>query len=105
MTKTARPDGRMGAHPDTDDGTGSAARTLVVPSRAGMTLPSEAFVGNEAITHGEWLRRHAATYGDRGAVEWREVAVLAVLALCALVGLALLLVGAFDGGLGTGVAR
>jgi len=41
-----------------------AAHTFVVPSRLGMTTPSDAFCGSGCITKDEWERRHAATYGE-----------------------------------------
>lgn len=70
MTRlAARPDGRMGAHPETNH-TGDAAyqeRTFVAPSKAGVTLPSEQFMGAETLTRDEWERRHAATYGGAAA--------------------------------------
>ena len=63
---TRRRTDRAGVSRDVADATDSAyaAHTFVVPSRLGMTLPSDAFVSRGCITKDEWERRHAATYGE-----------------------------------------
>ncbi len=63
---TRRRTDRAGVSRDVADATDSAyaALTFVVPSRLGMTMPSDAFCERGCITKDEWERRHAATYGE-----------------------------------------
>lgn len=64
--RTRRRTDRAGVSRDVADTSDSAytAHTFVVPSRLGMTTPSDAFCERGCITKDEWERRHAATYGE-----------------------------------------
>lgn len=59
-----RHEGRVGARGDVVEASDAAysERTFVAPSKAGITLPSEAFAGRGCITKAEWERRHNLTY-------------------------------------------
>lgn len=64
-----RHEGRVGAAAAVVEASDAAygEHTFVVPSKARCSLPSEAFMGAETLTRGEWLRRHATTYGGAAA--------------------------------------
>lgn len=60
-----RHEGRVGAQPTVVEASDTAYgdHTFTVPSKAGITLPSERFCPAGCITRGEWERRHTGTYG------------------------------------------
>ena len=93
------------AEPHAEEPRSRVGRRLLDLDDQPIRFPSDIFCGREAITREEWLRRHALTYGERGAVELRQVVLLAVLTLTALLLGAFLLAGAFDASLGKGLAR